>query len=295
MEWDALGRLRGRCGRTTIPPVARATTCWWASTPTTPATCGIQKVVTNSGGLNGTTRFFHEGWRVLEERDGSDAVTNQYVYGTYLDEVWTLDDRRSGGTVASLNDHTGSNRHFYLANTLYHVYGLTNEGLAPPPALLRRPTSTTPTGGTSSLATERLGFVVTSLPMTYVLLMPHPASMQANTSPQVSDLMLRASCSVSRIGDTSPKLGRFLSRDPAGNIAIVAAHESSRVTPPQSTSTPSDCRLHGAPHLGHEAARNLLKQHQRLKSWHAPVPPRVSVEVWTLQSDGAFLELPTAG
>jgi RHS repeat-associated protein len=70
-------------------------------------------------------------------RDGSDVVTNQYTYGNYLDEVWTLDDRRSGGTVASLNDNTGNQRHFYSSNLLYHVYGLTTEGSSSTPGMLK--------------------------------------------------------------------------------------------------------------------------------------------------------------
>ncbi|MCZ7644518.1 MAG: RHS repeat-associated core domain-containing protein [Planctomycetota bacterium] len=87
----------------------------------------MQKVVTNSGGLNGTTRFYYEGWRVVEERDGSDDIQRQFTYGNYLDEVWTLDDR-DGVSVASLNDGTGGQRKFYHQNTLYHVYANTDEG-----------------------------------------------------------------------------------------------------------------------------------------------------------------------
>jgi RHS repeat-associated protein len=97
-----------------------------------------RKVVTNSGSLNGTTDFYYDGWRVLEEHDGTDAITQQYTYGNYLDEVWTLDNRRGGGTIAFLNDHTGNYRHFYLSNTLYHVYGIMNEGGGPnPPGVLQ--------------------------------------------------------------------------------------------------------------------------------------------------------------
>ena len=51
------------------------------------------------------------------------------VYGNYLDEVWTLDDRSAGtgGTVAQLNDGTGGQRKFYHNNSLFHVYGITDE------------------------------------------------------------------------------------------------------------------------------------------------------------------------
>ncbi len=47
--------------------------------------------------------------------------------GNYLDEVWTIDDRTGAGSVGDLNDGTGSERHFYHQNTLYSVYGLTDE------------------------------------------------------------------------------------------------------------------------------------------------------------------------
>ena len=73
------------------------------------------------------SHFYYEGWRVVEEHDGSDAIQRQYVYGNYLDEVWTIDNRSGGNTVASLNDGTGNQRHFYHCNTLYHVYGITDE------------------------------------------------------------------------------------------------------------------------------------------------------------------------
>jgi RHS repeat-associated protein len=88
-------------------------------------------VVTN-GGLdgtvsNGTTDFYYDGWQVVEEHDGSNAITQQYVYGSGLDEVWTLDNRRGSITVAQLNMPVGDFRHFYHANTLGSVYGLTNQ------------------------------------------------------------------------------------------------------------------------------------------------------------------------
>jgi RHS repeat-associated protein len=85
-----------------------------------------------NGGLSGTVpngriEFYYDGWRVVEERDGTDQPTQQYTYGNYLDEVWTLDKRTSGITVAQLNDATGSERLFYHCNTLYSVFGLSNE------------------------------------------------------------------------------------------------------------------------------------------------------------------------
>jgi len=53
--------------------------------------------------------------------------TLQYTYGSYLDEIWTIDDRSGSITIADFNDSSGSERHFAHANTLYHIYGLTDE------------------------------------------------------------------------------------------------------------------------------------------------------------------------
>ncbi|MCB0121429.1 MAG: RHS repeat protein, partial [Caldilineaceae bacterium] len=41
----------------------------------------IRRVVTNAGPLNGTTNFYYDGWRVIEERAGDDLLTQQYTYG----------------------------------------------------------------------------------------------------------------------------------------------------------------------------------------------------------------------
>ena len=47
--------------------------------------------------------------------------------GNYLDEVWTLDNRAGGITIAQLNAGTGSHRLFYHTNTLYSVFALTDQ------------------------------------------------------------------------------------------------------------------------------------------------------------------------
>ena len=47
--------------------------------------------------------------------------------GNYLDEVWTLDNRAGGITIAQLNGGSGSHRLFYHQNTLYSVFALTDE------------------------------------------------------------------------------------------------------------------------------------------------------------------------
>jgi hypothetical protein len=90
-KWDALNRLREVRDKSMGNLLA-----------TYHYDCGnrrMQKVVTNSGALNGTTSFYYDGWRVMEEHNGSDAIMQQYVYGKYLDEVWTLDNRAGGITT----------------------------------------------------------------------------------------------------------------------------------------------------------------------------------------------------
>ena len=47
--------------------------------------------------------------------------------GNYLDEVWTIDNRRSFRTGGNLNDGSGSDRLFALNNSQYSVHGLTDE------------------------------------------------------------------------------------------------------------------------------------------------------------------------
>lgn len=84
----------------------------------------IQKVVTNSGAQNGTTRFYLDGWQEIEERNGTDTLTQQYVYGgVYIDEPLVLDRNRDGdGSAIGAADQ----RLFYHQNTLYSVFALTD-------------------------------------------------------------------------------------------------------------------------------------------------------------------------
>jgi RHS repeat-associated protein len=118
-QWDALNRLRAATDKASGNLIA---TYFYDC-----HNRRMRKVVTNSGDLNGPTDFYYDAWRVMEEHDGTDAITQQYTYGNYFDEVWTLDDRRGGITIAQLDDGTGAQRLFYHQNTLYHVYALTDE------------------------------------------------------------------------------------------------------------------------------------------------------------------------
>jgi RHS repeat-associated protein len=83
----------------------------------------IQKVVTNSGALNGTTGFEYDGWRSIEERNSVDALVQQYVFGVYMDEPLVMDRNLNGDGTAT---GAGDQRLFYHQNTLYSVYALTD-------------------------------------------------------------------------------------------------------------------------------------------------------------------------
>jgi RHS repeat-associated protein len=75
-----------------------------------------QKVVTNSGAQNGTTDYYSDGAQEIEERNGSDAVAAQYVFGANLDEPLVMDRVTSSGVQ----------RLFYHQDALGSVYALTD-------------------------------------------------------------------------------------------------------------------------------------------------------------------------
>ena len=81
----------------------------------------IRTVVTQSPPV--TTDFYYDGLREIEERSGDGTVTQQYVYGAYIDEPLVLDLNLNG-------DHTatgpGDFRLFYHQNALCSVYALTD-------------------------------------------------------------------------------------------------------------------------------------------------------------------------
>jgi len=91
----------------------------------------MQKTISGGGitgtTANGTTRYYYHGWQVLQEEDGTDSLLRQYVYGIYIDEPWTLDDRSGAQSIADLNDGSGSDRQFYHCNTQYSIHALSDE------------------------------------------------------------------------------------------------------------------------------------------------------------------------
>ncbi len=65
---------------------------------------------------NSTTKYFYDGWRVLEERNADNNLEVTYVYGDWIDDVITMDrhdDRyyyhnNSIGSIVALTDTTGN-------------------------------------------------------------------------------------------------------------------------------------------------------------------------------------------
>jgi len=83
----------------------------------------VRKVVSN-GGLsgtipNGTTDFLLLGWRCVEERNGSNVATKQYVWGIYLDEL--LQQKH----LVTINGHAAG-VYYPLSDLLYRTVALTD-------------------------------------------------------------------------------------------------------------------------------------------------------------------------
>jgi RHS repeat-associated protein len=113
--WDFLNRLR---------TVTRKSDGVLAATYSYDAagrrTC---EVVTNSGALSGTTCFYLDISREIEEHDGADVLVQQYVYGNYVDELLAMDRNLDGdGTATGPAD----GRLFYHQNTLFSNMALTD-------------------------------------------------------------------------------------------------------------------------------------------------------------------------
>ncbi len=114
-QWDYRNRLR------TI--TRKADTALIAVYSYDAANRRIRNIVSNSGALDGSTDFYLHGWQEIEERDAADALTQQYVYGVYIDEPLLLDRNLDGD-----NNTTGiGDQHlFYHQNTLYSVFAITD-------------------------------------------------------------------------------------------------------------------------------------------------------------------------
>jgi RHS repeat-associated protein len=84
-----------------------------------------RKTVTNSGSLNGITSYYYDDWQTIEERDGADVLTQQYVYGVYPDELLVLDRNLNGDGTAT---GPGDQRLFGHQNAQYSTFALTDSG-----------------------------------------------------------------------------------------------------------------------------------------------------------------------
>ncbi|MFC2155802.1 RHS repeat-associated core domain-containing protein [Acidobacteriota bacterium] len=94
-----------------------------------------------------TTKYLYHGNQVIEERDGSDQVLKQYIYGNGIDEVIRMDSFESGnpapyyfhtdaiGSVTAITDNSGN----LIERVSYDTFGM--------------PTFTDPTGETISTST----------------------------------------------------------------------------------------------------------------------------------------------
>jgi len=87
----------------------------------------IRKVVTNGGITgtipNGTTDYLYSGWQAVEERDGSNDHTRQFVWGVYIDELIQQKTYAAtgGGSLAA-------GEYYPLQDLHYRVMALTDDG-----------------------------------------------------------------------------------------------------------------------------------------------------------------------
>jgi RHS repeat-associated protein len=83
----------------------------------------IEKVVTNDGAQDGTTDYDYDGEQDIEEHNSSGILTQQYVYGSGINEVLVMDRNLTGGSTAT---GPGDQRLFYYQNALGSVMALTD-------------------------------------------------------------------------------------------------------------------------------------------------------------------------
>jgi RHS repeat-associated protein len=83
-----------------------------------------RKVVANTLRLNGITDFYFDGWQEIEERNAADGLSQQYVYGFYLNEPLVLD---RNPRKADMTSGAGEQRLFFHTNMLGSVLALTDK------------------------------------------------------------------------------------------------------------------------------------------------------------------------
>ena len=78
----------------------------------------IKKVVSNSGDLEATTRYYYDGQKIIETRDGSNNMVQQFIQGTqYIDELVMV-------RVASKGDL------YIYQDASWNVIGMTDLGVS---------------------------------------------------------------------------------------------------------------------------------------------------------------------
>ena len=83
----------------------------------------IRKNVSGSGSLDGTTFFYYDRQRVIEEHNAHESLMQQYMYGNYIDEVLVMDRALDADGPAT---GPGDRRFFYHQNGLMHCVALTD-------------------------------------------------------------------------------------------------------------------------------------------------------------------------
>jgi hypothetical protein len=83
----------------------------------------VSRSVTNSASTNGITRFYFKGSQLIEERNGTNGVLNQYVYGGASRELLVIDRNLNGDSTAT---GVGDQRLYYHRNSEGSVFGLTD-------------------------------------------------------------------------------------------------------------------------------------------------------------------------
>ena len=113
-EWDALNRLK---------LVKRVSDDVAIGAYTYDALNRRIRIVITNGGLsgtlpNGTTDCLYQGWRCIEEHDGSNIPIKQYVWGIYLDELVQQKN------LTALNSFAASSVLYPLQDLLYRTIAL---------------------------------------------------------------------------------------------------------------------------------------------------------------------------
>jgi RHS repeat-associated protein len=76
-----------------------------------------KKVELNNSQSSQITNYYHEGYRVIEERDNSDRVTKQYVYGSGIDELLRMD----------IYENQTPTPYYFHHNLIGSITGITDE------------------------------------------------------------------------------------------------------------------------------------------------------------------------